>query len=133
LAKLTVNASSDGDIQVPTRDVPEAGLEYLRGFRDVKYHETVFELLSRQFELAKIDEARDSSLIQVLDQAVVPEKKSKPHRSWIALAGLIFGFLLGVGLALLRDFFQRASENNLLLDELRQQLTFDRKFGRFGV
>jgi hypothetical protein len=52
---------------VPMENVPTAGLEYIRKLRDVKYHEAVFALLARQFEAAKIDEARDALIVQQLD------------------------------------------------------------------
>jgi len=78
---------------VTTSKVPEAGLEYVRKVRDLKYAETVYELLAKQFEIAKIDEAKEGSVIQVLDRAVVPDKKSKPLRILItALAALAVGF-----------------------------------------
>jgi tyrosine-protein kinase Etk/Wzc len=70
------------------------GTENLRLLRDVKYFETIFELLARQYEIAKIDEARDASIVQVLDPAVEPERKSKPMRSLIVvLTALVAGFL----------------------------------------
>lgn len=68
--------------------LPTSGLEYIRRLRDVKYHEMVFETLSKQLELARIDEAKEGSLIQVIDQARVPDHKSGPARLWITLAGL---------------------------------------------
>ncbi|XLM21261.1 hypothetical protein MKD33_03615, partial [Chromobacterium piscinae] len=75
----------------------------MRKLRELKYQETIFELLSKQYEMAKIDEAKDSSLIQVLDTAVPPELKSKPKRSLIVMLGLFGGLLIGILSALLRD------------------------------
>ncbi|TXI21829.1 MAG: lipopolysaccharide biosynthesis protein [Roseateles sp.] len=63
---------------------------YLSAYREFKYQEALFEIFSRQFELAKLDEARDGTTFQVVDLAVPPEKKSKPKRSIIAaIAGLL--------------------------------------------
>jgi tyrosine-protein kinase Etk/Wzc len=94
LAKLEKQRNSGrGDIRVPTAGIPEAGLEYLRRLRDVKYYETIFELLAKQFEIAKLDEAREGILIQVVDPAVLPDKKSYPPRA-----------LIVVGIALLACF-----------------------------
>lgn len=98
LSKMESNSGSDtpddGNVLVPTGKVPESGMEYVRKVRDVKYYETIYELLAKQYELAKIDEAKDSSLIQVLDTAVVPEKQSKPKRLLIiGMSVLIAGFL----------------------------------------
>lgn len=88
-AQLKKNESGlnqgQGDIFISTKDVPEAGLEYVRRLRDVKYYESMFELLAKQFELAKIDEAKQGSVLQVLDSAIVPDRKSSPARGLIAI------------------------------------------------
>lgn len=105
------NEPGKGDIFVPTGKVPEAGLEYLRRLREVKYYETVFELLAKQFEIAKIDEARDASIVQVLDRAIEPEKKSRPYRSRIVIVTAVLAFLGCLLFALLRDFVERAKSD----------------------
>lgn len=58
--------------------------EYITRYRDFKYQETLFDLFARQYELARLDESREGSLIQVLDPALPPEKMSKPRRGLIA-------------------------------------------------
>ena len=78
-----------------TAQVPELQLEYIRKFRDVKYHEALFDIIAKQYEAARLDEARDSPL-QVLDRAVVPDTKSGPHRSIILAVGLLWGIMLGI-------------------------------------
>jgi tyrosine-protein kinase Etk/Wzc len=86
----------------------EAGLDYVRKLREVKYQETVFELLARQFEAAKLDEARNASLIQVLDKAVPPERKSKPRHSLIVIVSALATGLVAVLLAFMREARERA-------------------------
>ena len=98
-----------GDIMVPTGKLPETGLEYIRKMRDLKYQETLFELLSKQFEIAKIDEAKEAALIQVVDKALVPEQKSKPKRSLIVILATLMAFFLSVLLAFVREASERAS------------------------
>lgn len=71
-----------------------ANTGYIDAYRDLKYHESLFELFSRQFELARVDEARDGVLIQVVDPARPPERRAKPKRSELTLLGLGAGFLL---------------------------------------
>ena len=69
--------------------------EYLGRYRDFKYYQTLFELFSKQFELAKLDEAREGAVIQVLDVAQPPERKSKPNRAQLAvITAFAVGFLL---------------------------------------
>ena len=64
-------------------------------YRDFKYYETLFDLFAKQFELAKIDEAREGAVIQVVDIAQPPERKSKPKKALIAvLSTLATGFVL---------------------------------------
>ncbi|QIY78824.1 GumC family protein [Chromobacterium violaceum] len=106
LTKLETGQRGNGDLLVPTGKFAQSGLEYMRKLRELKYQETIFELLSKQYELAKIDEAKDSSLIQVLDTAVPPELKSKPKRSLIVMLGLLGGLMIGILGALLRDLLQ---------------------------
>lgn len=113
--QLASSVSSDsgkaGDFMVSTGKIPEVGVEYVRSARNVKYYETIFELLAKQFELAKIDEAKDSTLIQVLDKAIPAERKSKPSRAKITLAGIFAGLMLGIGLAFVCSSYKRSRRN----------------------
>ncbi len=68
--------------------------DYIGRYREFKYQETLFELLARQFELARLDESREGALIQVVDNATPPEKKSKPRRLRVALASAGAALLL---------------------------------------
>jgi tyrosine-protein kinase Etk/Wzc len=92
-----------GDLQVATEKVPQAGMEYIRAYREVKYHETIFELLAKQYELAKMDEVRDAAVIQVLDAAIPPENKSGPGRLGMALMGGLGTAFAVMLLAILRE------------------------------
>jgi len=81
--------------------------DYINRYRDFKYFEVLFEQLARQYELAKIDESREGTAIQVVDAAQPPERKSKPKKAQIAiLATLASGFVL-----LLFVFIRRALQN----------------------
>jgi uncharacterized protein involved in exopolysaccharide biosynthesis len=79
------------------------GTEYLRKLRQLKYNETLFELLSKQYELAKLEEARDAVVIQVIDRAVPPERKSKPQRALIVLLATVTMLFLSVFIVLLLE------------------------------
>jgi len=91
--------------------VPGAGLEYVRKLREVKYRETLFELLAKQYEAARIDEARDASVIQVMDKAITPEKRSWPKRGLFVIAVTLFAFLVGILLAYLTESLKRTKED----------------------
>ena len=84
-----------------TAQVPGMELEYIRRARDVKYHETLFDIIAKQYESARLDEARDSPL-QILDHATVPDTKSGPHRTIIMAIGMFAGLLGGAAWVLMR-------------------------------
>ena len=113
---------------VSSSKVPETGLEYIRKTRDFKYAETIYEMLAKQFEMAKIDEAKESSVIQVLDKAMPPEQKSKPKRSMMVLiAALATGFL-----TILYAFIKEALQNAKKDTETEVQLTTLKKTLRWN-
>jgi tyrosine-protein kinase Etk/Wzc len=87
---------------ISTTKAPAIEMEYIRKQRDVKYHETLFEALAKQYETARLEEAKDAPL-QVLDWATTPDTKSGPHRALIILLGLFIGLSAGVMRILLRD------------------------------
>jgi uncharacterized protein involved in exopolysaccharide biosynthesis len=87
--------------------LPEAGLVYIRKLREVKYQETIFDLLAKQYESAKLDEARHGAVIQVVDPAVVPDLRSSPLRSFIVLGALIAGTVLGILIVWLRHSWSK--------------------------
>ena len=79
---------------------------YVSRYREFKYQETLFDLFARQYELARVDESREGALIQVVDVATPPDRKSKPSRAMIALGATLLSALLLCGWVLLR-FFSR--------------------------
>lgn len=87
-------STQSGEFLMPKGTVPQAALEYARAFRTVKYQETIFSFLESQFELAKIDEAKEGAVIQVVDPAIPPDKRSGPPRLLIILGGFFVGLLL---------------------------------------
>jgi len=126
LAKLggSGDVSSAGLI-LPKGKVPEAGLEYTRKLRDVEYQQTLFEILARQFELAKLDEAKEGAVIQVVDPALPPDRKSFPKRGLITIIAAILGFIVAVVFALTQAALERLREDpehNAKLDLLLRSI-----------
>ena len=119
LARVAGSQSDAGsDINLSKGRVTGSGMEYLRRYRDLKYQETVFELLAKEYEVAKLDEAREGSIIQVVDAAVPPDTKSSPHRTLIVLGATILAFFVAVFWVWLRKNLDNAFE----LPENRQRL-----------
>jgi len=94
-----------------TGQAPDIALRYIRKVRDMKYAETLYEILAKQYEMAKLDESKESTVIQVLEKAVVPQDKSKPQRSMIVLiAALATGFL-AILYAFIAEALNKAKED----------------------
>ena len=130
LAKLGGSADIDAGLMMPKGQVPAAGLEYVRKLRDVKYNETIFDILARQFEIAKLDEAKQGAVVQVVDAAIPPDRRSFPRRALIVIGATAGGFLFGVLLALVQAAFEhtmRASEAASKFRHLRDVLKLRRR------
>ena len=114
-----------GDISITTANVPEAGLQYIRKERDVKYHQLLFDLLARQYEAARMDEAKSAPVIQVVDPALPPDRKSAPFRALWAIVGGTLGFLFSAGYVLASFIYRRLAadeQQGQRLALLRQEL-----------
>lgn len=107
LARLTESRQRGGDDLLLSGDqMPDVELLYAKRVRDVKYYETIFDLLARQFEIAKLDEAREGSRMQVMAYAIVPDKKSGPPRLLIVSGSFIGGLLLASLFAVFAEGFR---------------------------
>jgi uncharacterized protein involved in exopolysaccharide biosynthesis len=104
-------AVGEGNLEVPTRRVPAAGIEYLQAARELKYHESLYDFLARQLEAARIDEAKNAVLVQVVDRAVEPEKKSSPKRLLITAVVAVLAFLLACFGVLVREAIRRKQQD----------------------
>ena len=111
LAQVAGSQSDSGSgINLSKGRVTQSGMEYLRRYRDLKYQESVFEFLSKQVEVAKLDEAREGSIVQVVDAAVPPDRKSSPHRLLIVIVAAILAFAVATFWVWLRKRLDTAFE-----------------------
>ena len=137
LAKLekgsSVNGSSKpGILNAPTQSAVnglktvETGAANIQLLRDVKYYQMLFELLAKQYEVARLDEAKDIPLIQVLDKAVEPERKFKPQRALVAIAAAIFGLIISLAIAFVSEAMNQpmSEEQSLKWHQLKEYLKF---------
>ena len=97
--QLSQLASTDRDtgMLIAKGKVPEVGMEYVRRMRDMKYYEVVSELLAKQLEMAKLDEARQGTSIQIVDEAVPAERRSYPKGGNTVMMATLLGFLTATG------------------------------------
>lgn len=119
-----MSGGGDGGGVIPSAgSVPSIGLEYVRRLRELKTQEALYEQLTKQYELAKINEARDSSSLQVLDEAVTPLRKSKPKRALIVILSTVTAFFGAVFLVFIREYLSKLSpEDSTILDEMKGDL-----------
>jgi capsule polysaccharide export protein KpsE/RkpR len=116
IERLEKQQTGGQGISASTSQLPALELEVVRRTRDVKYHETVFEILSKQFEYARVDQSYTPS-IELVDRAILPDEKSWPPRKLFILGGLVLGWLSGLGyvaiarLELRRRWRELASED----------------------
>jgi uncharacterized protein involved in exopolysaccharide biosynthesis len=92
------------DPLVPSGRMPSVETEYFRKLRNLKYYESLLELIGKQYEMARMDEASESLLIQVLDKAIPPEKAVKPDRLLMIGTVLGAGFILAVIMVFLVEY-----------------------------
>jgi uncharacterized protein involved in exopolysaccharide biosynthesis len=106
-------ASLRAQLESAERDQPKGAQrgEYLNRFRDFKYYETLLELLAKQYELARLDEAREGALLQIVDLAVTPERRSSPNVTAITAVAAFGGALLIVLFIFVRESFRRARQD----------------------
>lgn len=107
------------------------GSDYVARFRDFKYYETLFDLFAKQYEVARVDESREGAVIQILDAAQPPERKSKPKKALIAvITTLAVGFVLLL-FVFVRQALTNASRDQESAEKLdRLKAAFGRALGR---
>jgi uncharacterized protein involved in exopolysaccharide biosynthesis len=94
------------------------GADYVGKYREFKYQETLFDLFAKQYELARVDESREGALIQVVDPATSPEKKSKPKRAIVALAATLSSALALIGFVLVRRSWRASADDPVNADRM---------------
>ena len=121
-SQLEQHSRSQGSTGIGLQDVAVAGLDYLRAQHDLQYRQILFDLLLKQYDAARLDEAKDAAVIQVVEPAIVADRKSSPQRSLIVL---LFAFLGGFGACLylhMRAFAENHPEISRSLLQFRLAL-----------
>jgi len=121
----TSSAENNGELYPPLRQLPRLAVPYADLYRRVRVQETVFELLTQQYELARLEEARDVPAVRVIDVPGIPEKKSFPPRLLLALLLTFLSFSAAAFLVLARERWQHVAEDDVrrrLMEELAASL-----------
>ncbi len=120
IANLEQRNRTSNAQELGLEDVPGAGLEYLRAEHEVKYRQTLFDLLIKQYDAARLDEGKDALIIQVAEPAIEPDRKSSPQRTLIVLLSAASGFFIGCVVVLILWWNQCAQSDRKLADQLRE-------------
>lgn len=120
LSKMETGVNrGNGDLSISASKAPEDGLEYVRKLRDVKYYETIFDLMAKQFEMAKIDEAKESAFIQVLDPAIPPDNNAQPHRVRIVIIAALMAAFFSMCWAFASEALKSARRDINKMDKMK--------------
>jgi tyrosine-protein kinase Etk/Wzc len=114
-------------------NVPSAGLDYLRAQHELQYQQVLYDMLMKQYDAARIDESKDAAIIQIVEPAIDPDKKSSPRRGLIITLFTISGFLIGCIVAMLswwREMAQLDPYITSKLQRLSAALSVNRSPGR---
>ena len=106
LARMeSAQGGTDGSaIDLPVGKLPEAGIDYVRARRELKLQETLLESMVRQYEAAKLDEAKEGPTLQTVDVAIPPDHKSKPSVALVTLAALMAALIVSTGFVVVRRY-----------------------------
>lgn len=94
-AQLEQHSSASGFSDMGLKDAPKAGLDFIRAQRELQYQQALYEMLLKQLEAAKLDEAKEAAVIQVVEPAILPDRKSAPKRAVILLLSTFLGLFSG--------------------------------------
>jgi uncharacterized protein involved in exopolysaccharide biosynthesis len=124
-SRLEQNNHSPGIAGLGLGNVPAAGLEYLRAAHELQYQQALFDMLMKQYDAARLDEAKEAAIIQVVEPAIEPDYKSPQRRALIVLLFTFVGFFAGCIMVLVRwwsDILQSGPDAAKRLEELRYAL-----------
>ena len=108
----TQGGNAGSAVDMPVGKIPEAAIDYVRARRELKLQETLLESMIRQYEIAKLDEAKEGPALQQVDKALPPDYKSKPARAVITLAGTLMALLLASAWVIWRRYSALAREHD---------------------
>ena len=112
-------------ILIPIKSLPDKGVKYLRYLRDVKIYTTMLEYIIPLYEQAKFDEQKQIPIIQIIDYAVAPEKKSYPFRVLFSLIITFSSIFIVILLIILREKIRRSKNPKLI--QIKEELYLSKK------
>lgn len=126
VSRFEHRSHSSGFADLGLGDVPSAGLDYLRADHEVRYRQAMFDLLMKQYDAAKLDESKEASIIQVVEPAIEPDRRSFPKLIPMLLVAVAGGLFVGCFLALLPlwlEFVHSDHSRSRQIQELKNAVT----------
>jgi tyrosine-protein kinase Etk/Wzc len=117
-ARLEQHSGSSEAANLGLQDMATAGLDYLRAQHELQYRQVLFDLLLKQYDAARLDEAKYAAVIQVVEPAIAPDRKSAPRRSMIVLVFIMLGFFGGISHLLASSYIHSNPAVSRALGEL---------------
>lgn len=136
LRKMESNSRLTDDSVPTVGKMSSLGTEYIRRMREFRYNETLYEILMKQFEAAKLDETKDAALVQIVERAEAPETRVKPQRRKIVVNVGVVAFLLSVFFILSRAYYQAIVANprgQAEMERLKSSLDFSQLISDFKL
>jgi uncharacterized protein involved in exopolysaccharide biosynthesis len=121
--RLEQNSHSSGFSELGMKDVPGASVEFIRAEHEVLYRQTLFDLLVKQYDSAKLDEAKEPVTIQVLEPAIEPDRKTSPSRMMLLLIAMVVGFMIGCLWALIVTWLENLRTDPVATGRLKKLKT----------
>jgi tyrosine-protein kinase Etk/Wzc len=126
----TGRGANGSALDLPVGKLPEAAIEFVRARRELKIQETLLESIVRQYEIAKLDEAKEGPNLQMVDRALPPDRKSKPKRSLIVLASVLAALLASSVFVIGRSYLRLARSADPQADQAWAGLRRAWRWGR---
>jgi uncharacterized protein involved in exopolysaccharide biosynthesis len=117
--QMATRNNTNGFADLGLKQVSGAGLEYLQADHELRYRQALFDVLLKQLDTAKLDEAKDSAIIQVVEPAIMPERRSAPRRALVLLTWVFIGVAASFAVVLVQFWQRMARRNRRLQDRLK--------------
>lgn len=130
LRLLESRSGSTAPSDIALKDLPDAGRKYLRLMRDLKFNEALYSMIMKQYESARMAEAKEPSIIQVISPAEPPEKRDKPKRKLIVVLATVLGFFISVFGAFIKEFAANAAQDPERAEKMKELKAGLKLFGK---
>jgi capsule polysaccharide export protein KpsE/RkpR len=131
--QMEKKGGAPGTFGLGLENIPSAGMEYIRAEHELGYRQALYDILMKQYDAAKIDESKDAAIIQIVETAIEPDRRSSPKRALLVLLCTLGGFIVGCAVAMLswwKSLAEADAEASWMLKRLKAALTLRKPLTR---